>query len=122
MSGETPEPVKWCEVALMVGSRSAKQCRERWVHHLAPEVSKVPWTAEEDTILFEALKLHKTSWAAIAKLLPGRTDHCVKNRYYSTKRRIERKAKRKESGDNSLFLEEGEGGERSGKKRRKANA
>ena len=91
-SAEAESGVSWTRVAESVPSRTAKQCRERWVHHLAPAVNKDPWTAEEDLILFEALKLHQTNWAAISKLLPGRTDHSIKNRYYSTKRKMARQS------------------------------
>jgi len=91
VSAENPEPVRWSTIARLVPSRTSKQCRERWVHHLSPDVTKRAWTPEEDSILFEALKVHKTRWAAIARLLPGRTDHCVKNRYYPPKGRRERR-------------------------------
>jgi hypothetical protein len=103
VSSKNPDPIPWADVAPMVPDRNSKQCRERWVHHLAPEVIKAPWTEEEDQILFDAMRTHRTAWSAIAKLLPGRSDHCIKNRYYSTMRRIERKEKKKlraeEAGD-----------------------
>ena len=50
-------PRRWASTELP--GRTGKQCRERWFQHLAPEVSKGEWTAEEDRILNEGSR----SWA-----------------------------------------------------------
>lgn len=46
--------VKWSEIAASIPGRMGKQCRERWFNHLNPELTKAPWTDEEDGILFHA--------------------------------------------------------------------
>lgn len=90
---------KWTAVAQLmhqefgVTNKSGKQARERWQHHLAPEIEKKPWSMEDDILLFESQKKLGNCWADIAKLLPGRTDNCVKNRFYSTLRKTYRKVK-----------------------------
>ncbi|OMJ90740.1 hypothetical protein SteCoe_6817 [Stentor coeruleus] len=67
--------------------RSAKKCRERWMNHLKPEVTKDAWTEDEAKILFRCQAFYGNQWTEIAKFLPGRTDNSVKNFFYSTLRR-----------------------------------
>ena len=79
---------KWSACASRIPGRSGKQCRERWHNTLNPDVKKGEWTPEEDKVIFELQGSIGPKWTEIAKHLPGRTENSIKNRFYSTVRRM----------------------------------
>ena len=71
----------WTKIASQLPGRIGKQCRERWHHHLNPDVVKKKWTLEEDTRIVRLYLKYGTRWAEIARHVDGRTDNQVKNRF-----------------------------------------
>eukprot|EP00359_Climacostomum_virens_P007866 CAMPEP_0204910072 /NCGR_PEP_ID=MMETSP1397-20131031/8658_1 /ASSEMBLY_ACC=CAM_ASM_000891 /TAXON_ID=49980 /ORGANISM="Climacostomum Climacostomum virens, Strain Stock W-24" /LENGTH=221 /DNA_ID=CAMNT_0052080097 /DNA_START=20 /DNA_END=685 /DNA_ORIENTATION=- len=86
---ETQGPTKWAKCANMIVGRSGKQCRERWMNSLNPDVKKGDWSPEEDSLIFRLYNNLGPRWSDIAKNVPGRTENSVKNRFYSTVRRMQ---------------------------------
>jgi hypothetical protein len=74
----------WTKLAKMLPGRIGKQCRERWLNHLDPQISRGPWRPEEDTLLMRLHEQHGNSWSKIAAHMPTRSDNMIKNRWYST--------------------------------------
>jgi myb proto-oncogene protein len=73
----------WAVFAVLVPGRTKQQCRNRWRDVLDCSIDRAnrrsgTWTTGEDSKLKDAVQMHgDKNWAAIAALIPGRTQkHC----------------------------------------------
>jgi len=83
-------PMKWSLVAQSMPDRTGKQCRERYVNHLNPRLKSTDWSPSEDAKIFHLYNTCGSQWAKMSKMIPGRTDNGIKNRFHNLRRQLER--------------------------------
>ncbi|KAK4763166.1 hypothetical protein SAY86_008934 [Trapa natans] len=71
----------WSIIASKFKDKTTRQCRRRWYTYLNSDFKRGGWSAEEDMLLCEAQKIFGNRWTEIAKVVSGRTDNAVKNRF-----------------------------------------
>lgn len=80
----------WNMIAQQLGTRNARQCRERWNNYLNPNLRNDPWTEEEDRLLLEKSAIYGTHWNKISKSFRCRSDNSIRNRYQLLMRHMEK--------------------------------
>eukprot|EP00002_Diphylleia_rotans_P039716 TRINITY_DN927_c0_g1_i7.p1 TRINITY_DN927_c0_g1~~TRINITY_DN927_c0_g1_i7.p1 ORF type:complete len:403 (+),score=41.70 TRINITY_DN927_c0_g1_i7:75-1283(+) len=83
------EGLRWAQVAervslaRVVPPKNGKQCCQRWLRVLRPDIRKGNWSPDEDALLVEAISIHGIgSWKLISSFVPGRTGLQCRSRYY----------------------------------------
>jgi hypothetical protein len=71
----------WSEIAKMMPRRDSRQCKERWLHYLSPNLVQCPWNQTEDAMLEAKVLEHGHQWKLFEAFFPGRADTMLKNRF-----------------------------------------
>ncbi|XP_010527883.1 PREDICTED: uncharacterized protein LOC104805146 [Tarenaya hassleriana] len=71
----------WAIIASKFKDKTTRQCRRRWYTYLNSDFKRGGWSPEEDVLLCEAQRVFGNRWTEIAKVVSGRTDNAVKNRF-----------------------------------------
>ncbi|KAL7586140.1 hypothetical protein Lser_V15G37631 [Lactuca serriola] len=88
----------WTIIASKFKDKTTRQCRRRWFTYLNSDFKKGGWSPEEDMLLCEAQRIFGNRWTEIAKVVSGRTDNAVKNRFSTLcKKRAKHEALAKEN-------------------------
>jgi hypothetical protein len=86
---ESQSEEDWATVAKDFPNRSPRQCRERWRNYLSPNLIRLPWSSDEDKILFRKVQKYGRHWECLVSFFQGRSRNDIKNRWNT----INRKAK-----------------------------
>jgi len=76
---------RWSDLVALLPGRVGKQIRDRWVNHLNPNISHLPFSREDDLLLWEGHSQVGKKWVEISgQFFKGiRSENQIKNRWYS---------------------------------------
>ena len=73
----------WKLLSEVLGTKTGKQIRERYINKLDPKIKVDEWTDEEDKMILKYYSELGSRWSEISKRIPGRPENKIKNRFYS---------------------------------------
>jgi hypothetical protein len=71
----------WFVIAMIMGNRNARQCRDRYNNYLNPGLHHGEWTHEEDELLRAKHKEYGAKWHKISAFFVNRSDIGLRNRW-----------------------------------------
>ena len=71
----------WFVIGQMMGTKTGRQCKDRWMHHLNPKGILNTWTLEEDCQLIQLYAQYGPKWQKISQHITGRTCNSIRNRW-----------------------------------------
>lgn len=86
--------IDWNVVAAEMGTKTPRQCRERYKNYLSPTLSNGAWTQKEEELLTQKYEEYGPKWAKMTPFFPGRSDVNIKNHWSSMQNRVKREEKR----------------------------
>ena len=86
VSSSSEQPfTRWSDLAQRLPGRVGKQIRDRWVNHLNPNINHLPFSREDDLLLWEGHTQLGKRWVEISTKFfnSSRSENHIKNRWYS---------------------------------------
>ncbi|KAH6654940.1 Homeodomain-like protein [Truncatella angustata] len=96
--------LNWVKISSMLGTRTPKQCRERFHQNLKPTLNHEPITPEEGEEIERLVHQIGKRWAEIARRLHNRSDNAVKNWWNGSMNRRKRVARKRQPYDDNNDL------------------
>jgi len=87
VTSSTEKPfTRWSDLAQKLPGRAGKQIRDRWINYLDPKIQHLPFSREDDILIYEGHKQLGKKWAQIAVQFFNsvRSENQIKNRWYSS--------------------------------------
>ncbi len=79
--------IEWPKISKMLGTKTARQCRDRYQNYLDPRLNHNEWSEEEDSLLLSLYSSYGAKWTQISHRIEGRSLNSVHNRWNVLKRR-----------------------------------
>lgn len=80
----------WQTISDILGTKTAKQCRDRWVNYINPSLKHDCWTIDEEILLLELFEEFGSSWSTIDRLMPNRSRNDIRYKWMKLTKNDER--------------------------------
>ncbi|KAK8886886.1 hypothetical protein M9Y10_037919 [Tritrichomonas musculus] len=84
----------WKTISEFMPNRTIRQCKERYLHYLSPEISQSLWTEDEDELLIQKVNTIGKRWKILEQFFKGRTEISIRNRWNMLVRKEKREIKK----------------------------
>lgn len=79
---------QWISIANALGSRTARQVRDRWKYFLDPRITRTEWSFEEDQQLLLFYSRIGPKWSQMSPFFQNRSDIDIRNHWNKLKRQM----------------------------------